>query len=247
MYSDVFTGDIQDKRFFGIYRGIVVSNQDPSSLNRIKMQVPQVLGSAVTSWCHPVIGIPVHAKFPYGNFHASFDQTISSTTTNYIVGIDTIDDAYGVYLDSSDPSNSHIHVLHTGVYNIQFSAQIASSDTSVHNANIWLRINGVDLPASNGQVAVPSKHGSEDGQIVASWNYVNKLNAGDYIEFVWNSSSTSVFLENIVGGTSPMYPTSPSFAVTMTLSGGYVPEPGDNCWVMFEGGDPNFPLWVGAF
>ena len=31
------------------------------------------------------------------------------------------------------------------------------------------------------------------------------------------------------------------------IIGGYVPKPGDGCWVMFEGGDPNFPLWLGAF
>jgi len=28
---------------------------------------------------------------------------------------------------------------------------------------------------------------------------------------------------------------------------GYTPEPGKPCWVMFEGGDPNFPLWLGTF
>lgn len=26
---------------------------------------------------------------------------------------------------------------------------------------------------------------------------------------------------------------------------GYVPSTNESCWVMFEGGDPNFPLWVG--
>ena len=24
-------------------------------------------------------------------------------------------------------------------------------------------------------------------------------------------------------------------------------EPGDGVWVMFEGGDPNFPVWLGTF
>jgi len=24
-------------------------------------------------------------------------------------------------------------------------------------------------------------------------------------------------------------------------------EPGDGVWVMFEAGDPNFPVWLGAF
>jgi hypothetical protein len=50
MYSDIFTGDIQDKRFFGIYRGVVVDNNDPNNQNRIKLQVPQILGPASTGW-----------------------------------------------------------------------------------------------------------------------------------------------------------------------------------------------------
>ena len=31
------------------------------------------------------------------------------------------------------------------------------------------------------------------------------------------------------------------------ILGGYTPASEDNCWVMFEGGDPNFPLWLGTF
>ena len=37
-------------RFFGVYRGIVVDNQDPLSKGRLKLQVPQVLSSEITGW-----------------------------------------------------------------------------------------------------------------------------------------------------------------------------------------------------
>lgn len=30
------------------------------------------------------------------------------------------------------------------------------------------------------------------------------------------------------------------------ISAGYAPASDDSCWVMFEGGDPNFPLWMGS-
>jgi len=39
-----------DKRFYGIYQGLVIDNQDPESRGRITVQVPQVTGSAVTDW-----------------------------------------------------------------------------------------------------------------------------------------------------------------------------------------------------
>jgi uncharacterized protein involved in type VI secretion and phage assembly len=42
-------------RFFGLYRGVVVDNNDPNpTLNRVKLKVPQVLFEATTSWAWPV-------------------------------------------------------------------------------------------------------------------------------------------------------------------------------------------------
>ncbi|CAB4129484.1 hypothetical protein UFOVP115_27 [uncultured Caudovirales phage] len=234
-------------KYHGVYRGVVVNTSDPKGLNRITLRVPQVTGQSVTNWAYPMLGIPVHSRFPYGNFHASARQTAASTTAAYKVGIDTDDGSQFIYLASSDISNSHIHVKYAGVYNIQFSAQFANSSTSIYNANVWIRINGVDVPASTGQLTIPAKHGGVNGQLVSSWNYLNKLKANDYVEFMWQVENTNVFLENIAAGTSPVTPTSPSFAVTFTLAGDYTPVSGDNAWVMFEGGDPNYPLWLGTF
>ena len=37
-------------RFFGLYRGIVASNADPTGKRRLRVQVPQVLFDQVTDW-----------------------------------------------------------------------------------------------------------------------------------------------------------------------------------------------------
>jgi len=58
VYSDLLTGDLSDKRFYGVYRGLVVDSTDPQGLLRIKLRVPQILGPAVTSWAwgvHPSV------------------------------------------------------------------------------------------------------------------------------------------------------------------------------------------------
>ncbi len=39
-----------NKRFFGVYRGIVVDNKDPLNKGRLRLQVPQVLLKEVTGW-----------------------------------------------------------------------------------------------------------------------------------------------------------------------------------------------------
>jgi len=54
MYSDVYVGNLQDKRFYGIYRGIVADTNDPLDQNRIRMFVPQILGEAATGWAYPI-------------------------------------------------------------------------------------------------------------------------------------------------------------------------------------------------
>jgi hypothetical protein len=44
-----------DKRFYGIYQGICIDNQDPELTYKIKLQVPQVLGDAITEWASPCL------------------------------------------------------------------------------------------------------------------------------------------------------------------------------------------------
>lgn len=55
MLSNLLANDLSDKRFYGIYRGIVTDINDPENANRIKVQIPQLLGSAVTGWSYPII------------------------------------------------------------------------------------------------------------------------------------------------------------------------------------------------
>ncbi len=46
-------------RHFGKYRGMVLNNVDPMQMGRLQVQVPDVLGEAMSSWampCFPVAG-----------------------------------------------------------------------------------------------------------------------------------------------------------------------------------------------
>ena len=48
-----------ERRYYGKYRGIVVDNEDPAALGRLKLKVPSVLGNeVVTGWATPCL--------PYG-------------------------------------------------------------------------------------------------------------------------------------------------------------------------------------
>jgi hypothetical protein len=51
-----------NRRFPGLYRGIVADNSDPLNRGRLKVRVPQVLFDATTDWCpgefSPGAGLP---------------------------------------------------------------------------------------------------------------------------------------------------------------------------------------------
>lgn len=49
---------MSEKKYYGIYQGIVTSNKDPQKRGRIKVQCPSVLSSHTESaWCDPVIPV----------------------------------------------------------------------------------------------------------------------------------------------------------------------------------------------
>ena len=84
------------KRYYGIYRGKVHSNLDPSGRKRLKLTIPQVLGSHITGW--------VDACFPPAVLYNHGDSHEATTTT------------------SLDPDETHTHevtlLAHVGIPDI---------------------------------------------------------------------------------------------------------------------------------
>jgi hypothetical protein len=232
-----------DKRFYGIYRGIVVEATDPKGLGRAKVLVPQILGDAITNWAGPIVGGLVSSKTPYGLFTFNGTQSVTDHTLAYVVAHDTTEDNNaGVYLDPND-SGQKIRVSHTGDYQVIFSAEFECSVGATRYVDVWVRVNGVDLPRSSSRVQL-SGSGS---YVLACVPFILDLEANDYIEIVWSATGTNVALKTLTGLTAPTRPDVPAIITTVALIGNYVPTPGSPVWVMFEGGDPNFPLWLGAF
>ena len=113
-------------------------------------------------------------------------------------------------------SGSRITVPNTGVYNLQFSAQLVNTDNEQHNVKIWFRINGSDVTNSATDITIPSRKTSNIyGYGVAAWNIFLSLTAGQYVELVWLPSSTLVTLEYVPLSASPAVPAIPSIIATM--------------------------------
>lgn len=147
----------------------------------------------------------------YGTFQDTTTATAASTTTDYLVSINTQDSSNGIILSSG----SRITAVNAGLYNLEFSSQFANPNSSIANVSVWLRQNGVDLPSGAGTNGIPAKHGSFNGLQVIGWNYILQMAAGDYVELWWQSDVTGVQLITIPATINPDVPTSPSTSVSV--------------------------------
>lgn len=128
----------------------------------------------------------------WGSFWATDSQTYTGGTTGQPMYVTVTDpDSNGI----SIVANSRVTFANAGVYNVQFSAQITDSDNPAGDANIWFNYNGATIPESNTIVHMSN----QNGYYVAAWNYMKKVNSGDYIQVMWNTTDSGVYLVGTTG------------------------------------------------
>jgi len=149
-------------------------------------------------------------QFPptWGSYYDTTNQIATSSATPYTVTFNTVVGQNGFAL----VSGSRVTASAAGIYNFQFTAQFAltnSGGTSTYNTTVWMRQNGQDLPWTGGEVSIYAK----SPYALPSWNFVQQLNAGDYVELVWavdNPNQIYVAAQpSVANGYSPAWPTPP--------------------------------------
>lgn len=150
---------------------------------------------------------PHLARRAYGSFYDTTTQTAAAINTAYAITFNSTDFSNGVTVGSP---TSKIYVDRPGVYNIQFSAQLGNTSGGNHLIFIWLSINGTDVANSASQVRLKGS----DGELVAAWNFLANLKAGDYFELMWSVDDTSVQI-TAQAAAAPV-PAIPSVILTVT-------------------------------
>jgi hypothetical protein len=113
---------------------------------------------------------------------------------------------------------SQIVVSNTGIYNLQFSSQMDKSDAGVDYVHIWLRKNGTDITASSGVISL---QGNSPAYMMAAWNYLIELIAGDVIELYWASADINMSIISETAQTSPFaHPAVQSTILSITQQSG---------------------------
>ena len=133
-----------------------------------------------------------------GTYQVSISQTVASTT---ITGT----------------CASKIKCEVAGTYNVQFSVQFVNTDNNIHDTDIWMRKNGVDVPDSNSQFSVPNRHGSIDGHLIGALNLFIDLAADEFVELMWATTDATTTIQYIPAQTGPVRPATPSVILTVSL------------------------------
>ena len=168
----------------------------------------------LTASLNAILGVNggANIRFPYGAFQSGVDQTATANTAT-IMTFNVTDYSNDVSMVSS----SKITVVNSGVYNLQWSGQFENADTQLHDASVWIRVNGTDVVGSDSLISVPNKHGGVNGHTIAAWNYFVQLNAGDYVELWWSTDDAQVSLQYYAAGTGPTRPTTASVIATLSF------------------------------
>lgn len=145
---------------------------------------------------------------PYaGSFYDTTTQGNGSTTAVQTVSLNTTEVSVGVSVVSS----TKITFKYAGVYNVSFSAQFNKASGSAADADIWMAVNGTDVPWSNTRITLQGS----SAKLVASWDWTVRVDAGDYAEIKWFSNNADVRIATFTGLTSPTRPSVPSVIVNV--------------------------------
>ena len=220
-----------DKRFYGIYEGVCTNNQDPDGKNKIKLQVPQILGTEETDWAKACTPVTDNSNHPDHNPHMAM-QIAALLSTPQVISLTSAVTSGGstVY---TYPAATQLASVNTGVavnggiYNITSVATVVpgSSYSFTCPATPYAPTtlaNGTSYAYLPYQPVIPQSNG------VLTHPHTTTVNASN----LWNDSSGTAFND----ATSTFEHTPHRL----------VPNIGQKVWIMFIAGDPNHPVWLGV-
>lgn len=146
----------------------------------------------------------------WGSFYDTTTQTSSGANQVNTMTLNTADSTNsGVTVTNG----SRITFAYPGTYDVQFSAQLdRTSGGGSNTTDIWLSHNGNNVANSNTVVTVSGSAGA--AKVVAAWNWLVTVAAGDYVQIKWSSPDTHMALVKVDAAASPTRPAVPSIILT---------------------------------
>lgn len=149
---------------------------------------------------------------PYGAFSNNNGQTATSSATVDVVEFDSTELSNGIYLSS----DTRVYVRNAGIYNLQYSLQLANSNNDFEYADVWFRKNGTDVANSASRFGLSARKSTGDpSHLIGAMNIFLDLAANDYVELAGSVSNASVSLEYLAANATIPRPAIPAVIFTV--------------------------------
>lgn len=143
-----------------------------------------------------------------GQFYTTATHSAASANTAYAITWENT--AYSEDIEVDDTVTSRINFARTGTYQIDFSAELLSSNSSAKSIYVWPRINGTDIPYSTIITTVTNNGDS----IVVSRSGIFEMTAGDYLEAMFAVTDTALTIDG--SAATAFAPAAPSATLSLT-------------------------------
>jgi hypothetical protein len=183
------------------------TTQIPAS--RVPITFTELISREWYRFLYNIFAILGSGSLRFGAFHSSVSQPLVAANVAQTITYSATDISAGVYVGTP---TSRLYVDRPGAYNFQFSLQLISRNPATKFVYIWARINGTDVPDSATKITM---QGNNDAY-VAAWNFVLRMNTGDYFELIWSGSNPN--LEILAEAAAPPHPSIPSVLMTVSCN-----------------------------
>ena len=158
-------------------------------------------------------GVPGVTGSYYGSFYDVTTQVLDGPDVATPMKLSGTASANGVQV----LDGYKVQVANSGIYNIQFSAQIFhNAGTKTEALNIWLAVGSGGGAPSNIDWSNTQLLFAKGERQVASWNFMLPMQAGNYAVLYWASANTDFSMPALDAQSIPPIPAVPSLVLTIT-------------------------------
>ena len=142
-------------------------------------------------------------------FYTTATHSAASSDTAYAITWENTALANDKITIADSPNTSRIVFGHAGTYQIDFSAELLSSNSSSKSIYIWPRINGSDIPFST----IVTSVANNGDMIVVSRSGVFEVEEDDYLEAMFAVTDTGLTIDG--SAATAFAPAAPSATIVI--------------------------------
>ena len=136
-----------------------------------------------------------YLRFPHVSAYDSNSQYATANTATVVL-FQTLATGSGFTLNA----NSTATCTYTGIYKIDYSLQFANTDNAQHDADVWLKVNNVNVTESGTRFTVPARKSAGVPSYVCGYSHVTfRVDAGDVVGLYWATDQAATANASILG------------------------------------------------